>query len=57
MVDYLIGRGIDKKRLRSEGYGESQLIVQDEYSNGFDEDAQQLNRRTEFKVVGTVKLK
>ena len=57
VVHYLIDKGTEKRRLRFEGYGERQLIVQDEYSNGYDEDAQQLNRRTEFKVVGTVKLR
>lgn len=55
VVAYLIENGISRKRLKHKGYGESQLLVQDEYGNGYDEDAQQLNRRTEFKVIGFTK--
>jgi outer membrane protein OmpA-like peptidoglycan-associated protein/tetratricopeptide (TPR) repeat protein len=49
VVQYLISRGIPAARLRSKGYGESQLLVKPEKS----EADYQSNRRTEFTVVGT----
>lgn len=50
-VDYIIGKGISKERIRAKGYGESKLI--NRCSNGVacTEEEHQLNRRTEFKVV------
>lgn len=51
VVDYLTKNGISESRLKSEGYGETQLV--NGCSNGVkcsDED-HQLNRRTEFKVL------
>lgn len=57
VVTFLIEKGIGKKRLQSRGYGESQLRVEDKVNGTYDEARQQQNRRTEFKVVGTVKLK
>ena len=57
VVTYLVENGIPKKRLRSQGYGEQQLRVQDEVDGKYDEAKQALNRRTEFKVVGTVKVR
>lgn len=46
-VRYIISQGIDKLRLTSKGYGESQLIIQDAQT----EDQHQVNRRTEFKIL------
>jgi peptidoglycan-associated lipoprotein len=50
-VDYIISRGIDKNRITAKGYGETQLL--NKCSNGVacSEEAHQLNRRTEFKIV------
>ena len=50
-VQYIISKGIDKNRITAKGYGETQL--QNKCANGVDcaEDAHQLNRRTEFKIV------
>jgi outer membrane protein OmpA-like peptidoglycan-associated protein len=51
VVDYLTKAGISADRLKSEGYGETQLV--NKCSNGVkcsDED-HQMNRRTEFKVL------
>ncbi|MGN8056439.1 OmpA family protein [Pedobacter sp. 22163] len=50
-VEYIISRGIDKNRITAKGYGETQLL--NKCSNGLEcsEEAHQLNRRTEFKIV------
>ncbi|WP_431472695.1 OmpA family protein [Nonlabens sp. SCSIO 43208] len=49
---YLIMKGINADRLTAQGYGEFQLV--NECSNGVDctEEQHQLNRRSEFIVVG-----
>ena len=47
VVDYLVNAGISKDRLTYKGYGQSQPVA----SNDTDE-GRQLNRRTEFKIVG-----
>ena len=46
VVDYLISKGCDKKRLRYKGVGSSQPIASNNTEAG-----RQLNRRTEFKVL------
>ncbi len=53
-VQYIISKGIDKKRITAKGYGETQLL--NKCSNGMEcsEEAHQLNRRTEFKVTGYI---
>ena len=56
VVDYLVGKGIDKKRLEFQGYGKEQPIVSDEEiakmkSEKAREEAHQNNRRTEFKII------
>ncbi|MFM8918351.1 MAG: OmpA family protein, partial [Bacteroidota bacterium] len=58
VVDYLIGKGIDKDRLSSEGFGESKLRVSDAdiekmATEEEKEAAHQKNRRTEFSVLST----
>ncbi|MFC2125563.1 OmpA family protein [Bacteroidota bacterium] len=55
-VEYIISKGIDSKRIEAKGYGESQLIISDERifllgSEGEQEAAHQINRRTEFKII------
>ncbi|MDR0560641.1 MAG: OmpA family protein [Prevotellaceae bacterium] len=49
VVDYLVSRGIDPGKLTPKGYGKSQLLVKKEKT----EEDFQLNRRTEFSVIGT----
>jgi outer membrane protein OmpA-like peptidoglycan-associated protein/tetratricopeptide (TPR) repeat protein len=47
VVDYLISKGIKKERLVYKGYGESVPIASND-----NEEGRQLNRRTEFKILG-----
>lgn len=51
VVDYLTNKGISASRLKSAGYGETQLV--NGCSNGVkcSDDEHQQNRRTEFKVL------
>jgi OmpA-OmpF porin, OOP family len=52
VVDYLAGKGIDKSRLESKGYGESQPVAPNQNDDGSDNaEGRQKNRRTEFKVI------
>lgn len=61
-VDYLIQKGISKKRLTAVGYGESKPIIpQSEIDLMVDkspefEAAHQKNRRTAFRIIGETKL-
>ncbi|HEX4887763.1 MAG TPA: OmpA family protein, partial [Luteibaculaceae bacterium] len=55
VVDYLISKGIKKDRLIAKGYGETQPIAPNANADGSDNpDGRQRNRRTEFKIVGTL---
>ncbi|TGE22062.1 hypothetical protein E5K00_17575 [Hymenobacter aquaticus] len=47
VVDYLVSKGIDKGRLTFAGYGDTQPVATNNTKGG-----RQLNRRTEFKVLG-----
>jgi outer membrane protein OmpA-like peptidoglycan-associated protein len=56
VVDYLVSKGIDKKRLESQGFGKEQPIISDESiaklkTEKAKEQAHQSNRRTEFKII------
>ncbi|HRD57577.1 MAG TPA: OmpA family protein [Ferruginibacter sp.] len=52
VVDYLIGKGIDKSRLMAKGYGETMPVAENENADGGDNpEGRQENRRTEFKVI------
>lgn len=57
-VDYLISKGIDKKRISPKGYGESANLEdcskkpECPTTSSGDCDCHQLNRRTEFKIIG-----
>ena len=58
VVDYLIKNGVDKDRLSSKGYGETQPRVAPEAiakmaTDREKEAAHQENRRTEFQVLRT----
>jgi hypothetical protein len=48
VVQYLVGAGIDSKRLTYMGYGFDQPIATNETDEG-----RQLNRRTEFRIAGS----
>jgi outer membrane protein OmpA-like peptidoglycan-associated protein/tetratricopeptide (TPR) repeat protein len=51
-VDYIISKGIDRKRLVAKGYGETRLRNKcGDYVECSEED-HQVNRRTEFKIIG-----
>jgi outer membrane protein OmpA-like peptidoglycan-associated protein/Tol biopolymer transport system component len=50
VVDYLVKRGIDKKRLKAVGYGESHLLNKCSDGINCSEDEHAKNRRTEFKI-------
>ncbi|WP_019947608.1 OmpA family protein [Hymenobacter aerophilus] len=47
VVDYLVGKGVEKSRLTFAGYGDTQPVAPNTTKAG-----RQLNRRTEFKVTG-----
>lgn len=47
VVDYLVGKGVDKARLTFAGYGDTQPVAPNTSKAN-----RQLNRRTEFKVTG-----
>ena len=47
VVDYLIKKGVSRDRLVAKGYGEEKPIATNDTEEG-----RQLNRRTEFKVLG-----
>ena len=55
-MEYLVGKKIDSERLIPKGYGESAAIASNECLDGSDNPAgRELNRRTEFKIIGDVK--
>jgi outer membrane protein OmpA-like peptidoglycan-associated protein/tetratricopeptide (TPR) repeat protein len=58
-VEYIISKGIDKKRITGKGYGESQLTnncpCEGAVKSTCSETEHQQNRRTEFKVTGFAK--
>jgi OOP family OmpA-OmpF porin len=52
VVKYLIGKGIDKTRLMSKGFGETIPVADNNNADGTDNpEGRQQNRRTEFKVL------
>lgn len=55
VVDYLVEKGIPVDRLQAKGYGETNPIAPNTLPNGKDNpEGRQLNRRTEFKIIGTI---
>lgn len=55
-VDYLIAKGINKKRLKAIGYGETRLLNKCSNDVSCSEEEHAVNRRTEFKIVESPKL-
>lgn len=52
-VEYLKSKGIDEDRIRSKGLGEAKMINQCVNGITCEEEAHQMNRRTEFSFVNT----
>ena len=52
VVKWLIKKGISKARITAKGYGENNLVNNCEDLTPCSEEEHQLNRRTEFKVIG-----
>jgi outer membrane protein OmpA-like peptidoglycan-associated protein len=50
-VDYIISKGIDKKRLVAKGYGETELLNHCKNNVECDDKTHEQNRRTEFKIL------
>lgn len=55
VVKYLVSKGIDPKRLRAAGYGESMPVAPNTNPDGSDNpDGRAKNRRTDFKIIGVI---
>jgi outer membrane protein OmpA-like peptidoglycan-associated protein len=48
VVKQLVSKGIDRSRLRAKGYGKKVPIA----TNDDESEGRELNRRTEFEVIG-----
>jgi outer membrane protein OmpA-like peptidoglycan-associated protein len=55
VVQWLVKRGVNKKRLKAVGYGETQPINKCIDNVPCSEEEHQRNRRTEFRVIGNLK--
>jgi outer membrane protein OmpA-like peptidoglycan-associated protein/tetratricopeptide (TPR) repeat protein len=54
-VQYIISKGVDGKRMKWKGYGESKLVNKCKNDVPCAEEEHQQNRRTEFKVIKIMK--
>lgn len=55
IVNYVIKQGIDKQRIVGKGYGYTVPVAPNKFDDGTDNpDGRAMNRRTEFKVIGTI---
>jgi len=54
-VQYIISKGVDAKRMKWKGYGESKLVNKCKNDVICSEEEHQQNRRTEFKVIKIMK--
>ena len=54
VVDFLLGKGIDSARLVATGYGETKLKNQCKNGVKCSEEEHQINRRTEFTIIGEI---
>lgn len=50
-VDYIVSKGVDAKRMKWKGYGETKLVNQCKNNVQCTEEEHQKNRRTEFKAI------
>lgn len=57
VMRFLVKAGIDKARIKSNGYGETQLVNSCFDDTECEEEEHQLNRRTEIRVVGRSYIK
>lgn len=57
VIRYLLKKGIARERIVAKGYGEEVPIAPNQHENGSDNpEGRAKNRRTEFKVIGEIKL-
>ena len=57
VVNYLVEKGANKKRLEAKGYGESKPIKPNILADGSDNPkGRARNRRTAFKVIGELEM-
>jgi outer membrane protein OmpA-like peptidoglycan-associated protein len=56
-INYIVSKGIDVDRINSQGFGESQLVNDCADGKKCTEDEHQLNRRTNFKVMESFKIR
>jgi outer membrane protein OmpA-like peptidoglycan-associated protein len=54
VVDFLINKGISKDRLVAKGYAETEPIAPNTINGKDNPEGRQMNRRTEFKIIGTI---
>lgn len=54
-VEYVVSKGIDAKRMKWKGYGESRLVNHCKNNVDCSEELHQQNRRTEFKAIKSAK--
>lgn len=55
IVSYVVKQGIEKNRIIGKGYGYTVPVAPNKFDDGTDNpDGRAMNRRTEFKVIGTV---
>lgn len=58
VVNYLVSKGIERKRMIAKGYGEQKPIAPNSRKDGSDNpEGRAVNRRTEFRVIGSVNMK
>lgn len=58
VVNYLVRVGINQNQLEAKGYGETNPVAPNSNPDGSDNpDGRQLNRRTDFKILGTIENK
>jgi len=56
VVNYLVAKGINANRLRAKGFGETMPVAPNTKPDGRDNPkGRQLNRRTEFKILGKMR--
>jgi OOP family OmpA-OmpF porin len=54
VLDYLVSKGITADRLEAKGMGETEPIAPNRIKGADNPEGRQLNRRTDFKIIGTI---